>query len=411
MNLNNFYEEILGLSPPWSIFSMQLDSKEKSVSIHLSHAEKTNFGCPICDKPCPVYDHGQARTWRHLDTCDHYTYLHASLPRVCCEDCGVHTIKPPWSDCKSRFTLQFESYIIDVLGQTQVVSCSALLLRLAPHQVQYVRDKAVTRGLSRRAEKDNYRVAHVCIDEKSFRKGQHYVTLFYDGHTGAILEVVEHRTIASTTLGIIKLREFVDLQEVKVVTMDMWEAFKSSVQSCIPKAVIVHDRFHLAQYLNKAVDIVRRAENKRLVKQEDERLKKTKYLWLKNPENLKETQEDTLNELLEDESLKTVQAYQAKEIFKHFFNCADKAAAKVFFSDWFEKVIQSELAPLIKVGKMFKKHLNKMLNYFEYRVSNAMAECKNTSVQQIKCKARGFKSAKAFRTSILFYFGDLDLYP
>jgi len=411
MNLNNFYETILGLSAPWSISSMELDSKKKSVSLHLSHSEKTSFGCPICDKSSPVYDHGNSRTWRHLDTCDHYTYLHASLPRVKCVDHGVHTIKAPWSDSKSHFTLQFESYIIDVLEQTQVVSRSALLLRLAPHQVRYVRDKAVARGLSRRKARNNYRVAHVCIDEKSLFTGQHYITLFYDGETGAILEAVEHRTIAATTLGINKLREFIDLSKIEVVTMDMWEAFKSSVESCIPEAVIVHDRFHLAQYLNKAVDTIRRAENKSLVKQEDERLKKTKYLWLKNPVNLKEFQEDILNDLIKDESLKTVQAYQAKECFKDFFKCSDKAQAEKFFSDWFEKVQQSELAPLIKVGKMFKRHLNKMLNYFEHRVSNAMAECKNSSIQQIKCKARGFKSANAFRTSILFYLGDLDLYP
>ena len=124
-----------------------------------------------------------------------------------------------------------------------------------------------------------------------------------------------------------------------------------------------------------------------------------------------EFQEDILNDLIKDESLKTVQAYQVKESFKNFFKCIDKAEAEEFFADWFEKVQQSELAPLIKVGKMFKRHLNKMLNYFEHRVSNAMAECRNSSIQQIKCKARGFKSANAFRTSILFYLGDLDLYP
>ena len=241
MDLTNFYEEILGLSDPWSISSFELDSKKKSISIYLSHGVKAIFACPVCDKSCSVYDHGEVRTWRHLDTCDHSTYLQASLPRVCCEDCGIHTIKAPWSDGKSHFTLQFEVHIIDVLEQTQVVTRSALLLGIAAHQVSYVRDKAVARGLLRRERKNNYRVAHVCIDEKSLFTGQHYVTLFYDGDTGTILEVVEHRTIAATTLGISKLREFVDLSKVDVVTMDMWEAFKSSVESCIPEAKIVHD--------------------------------------------------------------------------------------------------------------------------------------------------------------------------
>jgi len=191
----------------------------------------------------------------------------------------------------------------------------------------------------------------------------------------------------------------------------MWEAFKSATKTNLPETPIVHDRFHLAKHLNHAVDITRRAENKSLIKQKNECLKKTKYLWLKNPENLTKSKKEELDNLLRQESLKTVQAYQKKERFKDFFDCKDKKEATVFFNDWYQEVEKSEITPLIKEAKMLKKNLPRLLTYFKNRVTNAMAECKNAMIQQIKFKARGFKSAKAFRTSILFFCGELDLYP
>jgi len=411
MDLSTFYSQILGLKLPWFVSKTEVDAKDKSIHLYLEHSERIKFPCPKCNCSSSVHDHNEERIWRHLDTCDHSTYLHASLPRVKCLSCGVHTISADWSDGKSRFTLQFESYIIDILEQTQVVSRSALILNLSSDKVRYVRDKAVARGLSKRKELKVYKVAHLCIDEKSLFKGHHYVTVFYDGETGSVLEVVEHRTIEATNLAFKYLGEYIDLSLIEVVTMDMWEAFKTATQSNLEETPIVLDRFHLAKHLNKAVDITRRAENKTLLKQEKECLKRTKYLWLKNPENLKETQKEQLDNLLDQESLKTVQAYQKKEAFKKFFDCKDKKEAQDFFNNWNEQVQKSEIAPLIKVGKMLEKHLPRLLNYFKHRVSNAMAESKNTMIQQIKFKAKGFKSAKAFRTSILFFCGDLDLYP
>ncbi len=234
---------------------------------------------------------------------------------------------------------------------------------------------------------------------------------FMLGDTGAVLEVVEYRTIEATNLGFHYLGQYINLSEVEVVTMDMWKAFKNATQSNLADADIVHDRFHIAQHLNKAVDIIRRAENKRLVKQEDDRLKKTKYLWLKNPENLNQNQQEQLQELCLDKDLKTVQAYKLKEAFKDFFNTQQVQQAQVFFTQWSHKVEQTQISALLKVSKILEKNLTRILTYFKNRVTNAMAEGKNSIIQQIKHKARGFKSAKAYRNSILFYCGQLELYP
>ena len=361
-----------------------------------------------------MYDHAKERIWRHLDTCDHYTYLHASLPRVKCPEHGISTIAPIWSRGNSRFTLQFESFMIDTLQSTQVRSRAALQLRVSEEQLKRIQIQAVERGLAYRKGPKNkpfYIVRHICIDEKSLFTGHHYVSILYDGQTGSVLEVVEHRTEDAAKNAFIQLGQYVDLQQVQVVTMDMWKAFQNAAKICVPQADIVHDRFHLSQYLNKAVDITRRAENKKLTAQDDVQLKGTKYLWLKNPNNFTDNQQHLHNQLMQDKTLKTVEAWAIKEEFKKFFDSETVQQATDFFNNWVAKVEKSQNARLIKVAKTFEKHLQGLLDYTKHRVSNAMAECINTAIQQIKSKARGFKSAKAFRIAILFHLGNLQVYP
>ncbi|MFK7936424.1 MAG: ISL3 family transposase [Saprospiraceae bacterium] len=414
MELTNFYAQILGIKLPWQISDAKIDSSDKSVHITVSHGSGSKFPCKHCQNLCPVHDHGKLRTWRHLDTCDHYTYLHASVPRIKCLEHGVCTIEPSWSRANSRFTLQFESFIIDTLQSTQVRSRSALQLRVSVEQLKRIQKQAVERGLSARKNgKSNsfYIVRHVCIDEKSLFTGHHYVSILYNGQTGSVLEVVEHRTQDAAQEAFTKLGEYVDLQSVQVVTMDMWRAFFNAAKICVPQADIVHDRFHLAQYLNNAVDITRRAENKKLRTQNDDRLKGTKYIWLKNPNNLTDKQQQMYDRLIDDQELKTVKAWTIKENFKKFFDTKDEQEATNFFNNWVKSVEAIDNKSLLKVVKTFKNHLQGLIDYTKHRVTNAMAESVNTAIQQVKSKARGFKSAQAFRIAILFHLGALDLYP
>lgn len=414
MKITKFYEQILSIKKPWEITEAKIDSTDKSVHVNLAHGRGEKFPCKHCEKLCSVHDHNKERTWRHLDTCDHYTYLHAALPRVKCPEHGVCTIEPSWSRANSPFTLQFESFLIDTMQSTQVRCRSALQLRVSDEQLKRIQQQAVQRGMAYRKRLKNkpfYIVRHVCIDEKSLFTGHHYVSILYDGQTGTVLEVVEHRTQQAAQDAFNLLGEYIDLQEVKVVTMDMWKAFLNAAKLCIPLADIVHDRFHLSQYLNKAVDITRRAENKKLVAQDDDRLKGTKYLWLKNPNKFTDSQQQLHDQLMADKTLKTVQAWTLKEDFKKFFDTKTVQQATDFFNDWSKKVEQSENKRLLSVVKTFKNHLKGLVDYTKHQVSNAMAECINTAIQQVKSKARGFKSAKAFRLAILFHLGKLELYP
>src|SRR5438445_7931272 len=88
---------LLGLQPPWSVTRVELTLSEQRVDVWLGHAEGVRFACPKCGGQLPLYDHTEPRVWRHLDSCQFLTYVHARLPRVCCPDHGVHQLEVPWA--------------------------------------------------------------------------------------------------------------------------------------------------------------------------------------------------------------------------------------------------------------------------------------------------------------------------
>lgn len=158
------------------------------------------------------------------------------------------------------------------------------------------------------------------------------------------------------------------------------------------------------------MDKTRRQENKRLAQAGDERLKQTRYRWLRAPETLTQTQQGQLEQLCQSE-LETVAVWRLKDEFGRFFDCPSEAAATEFFHSWQRRVEQLGNLHLKKVATMFKEHWDGLITYLRHRVTNGLAESVNGRIQQLKTKARGFRSYAGFRCAILFHLGQLDLYP
>jgi transposase len=399
------YRDLLGLDSDWSVESVDLSTESKRVTIELAYVEKS-VCCPDCNVSCSMKDHAPERSWRHLDTMQFETVLKARVPRSNCTRCGVKTIAVPWSHKHSRFTIMFEAFAIEVLQASSGVSKAAALIGLSWDTVHEIMARAVKRGLAKRDTED---VAYLGIDEKSFGKGQDYVSVMTDVSGSRVLDVVPGRDEESVE----KLWETLtpdQIQKVKAVAIDMWQAFENSVKKQAPHADIVHDRFHISKHLNESVDKVRRQENKALRKEGDERLVGTKQLWLFNLDNLRNERREEFDALREQE-LKTARAWAIKEQFRWFWSYCYAGTARNFFEDWYSWASRSQLKPVVKVAKMIRKRLGNILTYFKHRITNAHAEGFNSRIQNIKSNARGFRNFQNYRTRILFFCGKLDLKP
>ena len=145
--------------------------------------------------------------------------------------------------------------------------------------IQHYVDKAVD-------AKDLSKVSKIAIDETSARRGHDYVTLFADAESRRVVHVSDGKSGEAIADFVRRLeRQGGDKHNITGASIDMSAAFIAGVRALLPNAEITFDRFHVMKLVNEAVDEVRRQESRR-----DPLLKGTRYIWLKNAENLTQDQ-------------------------------------------------------------------------------------------------------------------------
>lgn len=404
--LQKHHALLLGIGSPWEVKTVELKLAEKKVEIELGWQWGAAAQCPECGRECSIHDCAPERTWRHLDTMQFATLLRARTPRAHCPEHGVRTMKVPWACPQGRFTLLFERFAVEVLLASGSVSQACELLGIGWDAAQEIMRRAVERGLERRQLEG---LKYLGMDEKSFKRGQSYITLLTDLERSRVVEVVGERNTAAAG----QLWQGLNAEQkqtVEAVAVDMWEPFIQAARKEVPGAEIVHDKFHVSKYLGEAVDRVRRAEHKELMSRGDETLKGTRQLWLYNPQNFREEQAEAFG-VLKELQLKVARAWAAKELFSRFWDYQSEGWARRFFKGWYGWVSRSRLQPVIEVARMLKRHLDNLVTYLRHRITNAVTEGLNSKIQSLKSAARGFRNFQNYRIRILFFCGKLDLYP
>lgn len=146
MNDIELYQRVLDVEEPWFVERVQLSVNPQRVDILLAHRPGVKWACPQCGRELACYDQVEERTWRHLDTCQFQTHLHARVPRVKCQEHGVVQTRVAWAEPHGRFTLLFERLIIDVLKATKTISGVCALLGISWDEGMAVMQRGVKRG-------------------------------------------------------------------------------------------------------------------------------------------------------------------------------------------------------------------------------------------------------------------------
>lgn len=325
------YQYLLGLQSPWTVSRVNLDVNGQRVDVWAEHPEDVSWACPHCAKTLPLYDHADERTWRHLDSCQFQTYLHARIPRVECGEHGVVQILVPWAEPRSRFTLLFERLAIDVLSQCDVTGATRIL-RISWDEAWGLMERAVTRGRERKGRKV---VRRIGVDEKAAAKGHRYLTVVCDLEEGTVEHIAEDRTQESLEGYYAGLSQE-QLDGLEAVAMDMWEPYVQATRARVPEAAekIVFDRFHVMGHVGKAVDTVRKQEHRDLMASGDDTLKGSKYLWLYSRENVPDQRREEFHALMRQE-LKVGRAWAIKEALRRLWHYVYPASGWKFWKRWY----------------------------------------------------------------------------
>lgn len=405
MNSETLFSMALGLQSPWQVQEITFAANESGrEELHLTIGFPPGSRFPDeSGTPCPVHDTVE-RQWQHLSFFEHACYLHCAVPRIVTPDGKVVTVVVPWARPGSGFTLLFEALALALIEREMPINRVAELLRVNPQRIWTVFSHWVGKA---RAADDPSSITKLGIDETSTRKGHHYVTLGVDMDQGRVIHVTEGK--GKETLNAIRQHlesKGVDNQQIKQASLDLSPAFISGVKESFPSAEITFDRFHVVKLLNEAMDKVRKAERK-----EHEALKGQKYTFLKNRENLSETQQKDLAEMIQ--LYPTLgEAYRLKVLFNDLWTMPDKPSAHAFLNQWCAEVEEAKIPAFMKFARTVKSHWNGIVHFVESRLSNGLLEGINHKVQLAKRRARGFRNIDNFINMIYFLCGKLKFdYP
>lgn len=403
----SLYAAILGVTKPWAVEKVELRLTDGEVHVWVALPTDTRWVCPDCQAGAPIHDHRE-RVWRHLDTCQYRTLVHAPVPRLTCPTHGIRQLPVPWAEKGSRFTALFEALAIDWMKQAAIATV-ADRLRLTWDEAAGIQARAVQRGLARRQAEP---AAHLGIDETAFARRHQYVSVVTDLDRSRVLYVADDRRRES-------LDAFwahwsaTELDAIEAGAMDMGEPYLTSTRAHLPNpdGKSVFDKFHIAQHANQAVDEVRRAEHRSLLATGRDWLTGTKFDWLRHPRRFSREAWRAFLGFVRHTKLKTGRAWALKEMLMTVWQYVYPGAAERHFEAWYAWAIRRRLAPMQRVARMLRRHWPNIKTYFTARITNAGAESMNSRIQKIKVLARGFRNRERFKHAIYFHLGGLDLYP
>jgi transposase len=380
----------LGIAKPWRVVDLKFSKEEGRLDLWLDFLKGAKFPCPSCDETGGGEVHDtQDRTWRHLNFFQYETYLHARVPRVRCGQCGVKQVEVPWARPGSGFTLLFELLVLSLCRGMSVAAVAELTSEHA-NRLRRILEHYVERA---RREVDLRAFHQLGIDEFSDRKGQVYMSSFSDLEASRVVFLGEGRKkgVVQSFINDLMSRD-IDPAQIDVVCCDMWDPYLNGIGKHLAKATVVFDRFHVMNLFNNALEAVRRDEQR-----ENRILKKSRFLWLKNPKNLTGNQETRL-EALKRLDLRTARAYQIKLALARFWEIRNPLKAVAYLKRWFFWSTHSRLEPVIRAARTIKCYWKGVINLLDARVTNGTVEGSNSKIKTAMKRASGFKQVVYLRT-------------
>jgi transposase len=354
--------------------------------------------CPLCGTRDVSPRGYQKRTFRAVPIGGKPVTVILPIPRVACAACEIIRQVPlTFADSRRSYTRSFERYALD-LSRLMTIQDVAHHLGVGWDLIKDIQK----RDLQRRYRKPRLsKLKQIAIDEISIGKGHRYVTVVLNLESGAVVFVGEGK--GADALGPFWQRLRAARAKVEAVATDMSPAYIEAVRENLGKAVHVFDHFHVVKLFNeKLSDFRRELQREAEEKMAKQVLKGTRWLLLKNPENLdpKKKERERLEEALRmNQPLATV--YYMKEDLRQIWAQPDKATAMRVLEDWIGRAEASCISVLQKFAVTLAMHRTGILAYYDCRISTGPLEGTNNKIRTMQRQAYGFRDQEFFRLKIL----------
>ncbi len=241
-------------------------------------------------------------------------------------------------------------------------------------------------------------IKYLGVDEVARAKGYDYMTVVYDLGSGQLIWVHEGKTADVLSCFLRQLPEATK-QGILAVAMDMGPSYQKAVRDDLPHADIIFDRFHVMQNYSRAVSNQRRIEFRKADNQGKELIKGSKFLLLRNKENLTEEQEGKLRKLLDaNENLNSI--YILKEQLQELWSKQGYHEMGKALDAWCEMAEQTNMIYIQKYAKSLRRYKEGICNYAKHPLTTARIEAGNVGIGMIRKRARGLIDTEYFKLKI-----------
>jgi transposase len=415
MTPEKLFHELLGLGLNWEVIQSRFEPSDGTVYLEIGETPKLweSVRCPQDGGLVFCYDHTEVLTWRHLNVFQHRCEITCRLPRGKCRQCGhVFRVRPPWEGLSTHFSKEFEAYALLLMREMPVSKVA---------EVVGETDTRLWRMLFRQVdaaykEADFSQVCWVAVDEMNVRKGQEYLSVFADLVRRRVLFATEGND-AQTWLRFVEALEKHNghRHAITQASMDLSQGYQKGVRENCRNAQVVFDKFHVLKKANEAVDKVRIAEVRLGGAGVWEALRKSKWLWRKNPENLTPAQAERLAKI-QNKNLCTAKAYQMRLVLQDIYRSESAGTARHRLAVWCRWVRWLNRAhpsnvfrSMNKLANMLEAHLSGILAHWKSGLTNAFLEGLNSVFSAVKRKARGYRSSVHMITMLYLVAGKLRL--
>ena len=346
------------------------------------------------------------RSWRHLDCFGQMTYLRYAIWRVRCRRCGVRTEQVPWAEVGGRFTRAFEQQVA-WLAQRCDLTAVAEHFRISWATVRNILRRVVQTEWNGDRSLDGLRV--IGVDEISYRRHHKYLTVVVDHLSGRVVWAGKDRKVKTL------LRFFRQLgperaAQLEAISADMWEPYLIVLRKKAPQARVIFDRFHIVRHFNDALTRVRQQLIRDADPQTRRSLKNTRFPVLKSPAS--RSAKD--RRVLEEQVRANRQLYRAmllKDDFMDLYTYRREGWAKRFLEGWLRRAMYSKIEPIKKVARMIRSHLDGVLGWVQWRISNGRLEGMNNRIRLLSHRSFGLHSAEALISLVYLCCGGIELQP
>jgi transposase len=303
----------------------------------------------------------------------------------------------PFADPRRTYTHAFERYALE-LSKATTIQDAARHLDVSWDIIKDIQK----RNLQRRFGKPKLKnLKEIAIDEVAVGKGHRYFTLVLNLISGAVVYVGDGKGVAALAAFWPRLRAA--RAKIRAVATDMGKPYLRAVRDHLPHAVHVLDHFHVIKLFNDKLSALRR-ELYHQAQSDHERkiLKGTRWLLLKNPENLDDEHNefDRLMAALRLNQALAI-AYYLKEDLRQIWQQLDQRTARRVLKDWLARARVSGIRMLQQFADTLEEHQEGVLAYYDYPISTGPLEGLNNKIQTMKRQAYGFRDHEFFKLKIL----------